>query len=103
MVLSNSSSRLCSNSWPLQRATSSSSRSASRMTRCGIAASSEWGDERSSSKPACVVITTHAGLLDDLSSPHSLLAAIPQRVILDADLLEDEVARWSGQEFEQRR
>ncbi len=50
-------------------------------------------------KAASIVVTTHAGLLDDLSSPHSLLAAIPQRVILDADLLEDEVARWSGREF----
>jgi DNA polymerase III epsilon subunit family exonuclease len=52
---------------------------------------------------ASIVVTTHAGLLDDLSSPHSLLAAIPQRVILDADLLEDEVARWSGKELEQGR
>lgn len=54
-------------------------------------------------KAASIVVTTHAGLLDDLSSPHSLLAAIGQRVILDADLLEDEVARWSGREFEQGR
>ena len=50
---------------------------------------------------ASIVVTTHAGLFDDLSSSHSLLAAIPQRIILDADLLEDEIAHWSNREFEQ--
>jgi len=50
---------------------------------------------------AQVVVTTHAGLLDDLTRPHSLLTGIAHRVILDADLLEDEIARWSSVELEQ--
>ena len=51
-------------------------------------------------KNATIVVTTHAGLLDDLSRPHSLLTDIDRRIILDADLLEDEVARWSSVELE---
>src|SRR5579859_991116 len=54
-------------------------------------------------KAASIVVTTHTGLCDDLSSPHSLLAAIPQRLILDADLLEEENARWSSAELDQMR
>lgn len=50
-------------------------------------------------KIAQIVVTTHAGLLDDLASPHSLLRAIDRRVILDADLLEEEIARWSGMDL----
>src|SRR5579885_3392472 len=50
-------------------------------------------------KAAQVVVTTHAGLLDDLASPHSLLRSIDRRLILDADLLEDEIARWSSVEL----
>jgi Rad3-related DNA helicase len=50
---------------------------------------------------ASVVVTTHAGLFDDLSQPASLLAAIPQRLILEADLLEEEHARQSGAELDQ--
>lgn len=49
---------------------------------------------------AQIVVTTHAGLFDDLSSSHSLLTAIPRRLILDADLLEDETARWNSGELE---
>ncbi len=49
---------------------------------------------------AQIVITTHAGLFDDLSSSHSLLTAIPHRLVLDADLLEDENARWNSGELE---
>ena len=52
-------------------------------------------------KDATIVVTTHAGLLDDLTRPHSLLAGIDRRIMLDADLLEDEVARWSNAELEQ--
>jgi ATP-dependent DNA helicase DinG len=48
---------------------------------------------------AQIVVTTHAGLLDDLASSHSLLRAIDRRVILDADLLEEEIARWSGMDL----
>lgn len=47
-------------------------------------------------KAAQIVVTTHAGLLDDLASSHSLLRSIDRRLILDADLLEDEIARWSS-------
>jgi len=50
-------------------------------------------------RAAQIVVTTHAGLLDDLASPHSLLRSIDHRVILDADLLEEEIARWSGMEL----
>ena len=52
---------------------------------------------------AAIVVTTHAGLLDDLSHPQSLLAGIPRRLVLDADILEDEIARWSSREFDQTR
>ena len=54
-------------------------------------------------KAASIVVTTHAGLFDDLSYDHSLLANIEARLILDADLLEEENARWSCTEFDQVR
>jgi ATP-dependent DNA helicase DinG len=55
---------------------------------------------------ATIVVTTHAGLLDDLylsprQGPHSLLATIDRRLMLDADLLEEEIARWSSSELDQ--
>ncbi len=50
---------------------------------------------------ARIVVTTHAGLFDDLSSSHSLLSTIGHRLILDADLLEEENARWGSAEFDQ--
>jgi DNA polymerase III epsilon subunit family exonuclease len=52
---------------------------------------------------ASIIVTTHAGLFDDLSQSHSLLSSIPYRVILDADLLEEENARWSSTELDQVR
>ncbi|GAC1343169.1 MAG: hypothetical protein NVSMB27_02800 [Ktedonobacteraceae bacterium] len=52
-------------------------------------------------RAATIVVTSHAGLLDDLTRPHSLLATIDRRLILDADLLEEEVARWSSAELDQ--
>jgi len=52
-------------------------------------------------KAATIVVTTHAGLFDDLTRPHSLLATIDRRLILDADLLEEEIARWSSAELDQ--
>ncbi|HCI80772.1 MAG TPA: hypothetical protein DHW02_13895, partial [Ktedonobacter sp.] len=52
-------------------------------------------------KAADIIVTTHTGLLDDLSSKASLLADIPCRLILDADVLEEESARWSSAELEQ--
>ncbi len=52
---------------------------------------------------ANIVVTTHAGLLDDLSSSHSLLKEIGHRLILDADLLEEESARWSSSELDHTR
>ena len=52
-------------------------------------------------KTAKIVVTTHAGLLDDLTHSHSLLAAIDRRLIVDADLLEEEMSRWSSAELEQ--
>lgn len=51
-------------------------------------------------KQATIVVTTHAGLLDDLSSTHSLLSSIEHRLILDADVLEEESARWSSAELD---
>jgi DNA polymerase III epsilon subunit family exonuclease len=50
-------------------------------------------------KAARIVVTTHAGLFDDLSSPHSLLRAVEHRLMLDADLLEEESARWHSAEL----
>ncbi|GAC1462373.1 MAG: helicase C-terminal domain-containing protein [Ktedonobacteraceae bacterium] len=52
---------------------------------------------------ARIVVTTHAGLFDDLSRPHSLLSGIKHRLILDSDLLEEENARWGSAEFDQTR
>ncbi|HVB71951.1 MAG TPA: exonuclease domain-containing protein [Ktedonobacteraceae bacterium] len=52
---------------------------------------------------ARIVVTTHAGLLDDLSSSRSLLSGITRRLILDADLLEDELARWSSADLDHTR
>ena len=54
-------------------------------------------------KAANIVVTTHAGLFDDLTSSHSLLREIDHRLILDADLLEEESARWSGSELDHNR
>jgi ATP-dependent DNA helicase DinG len=54
-------------------------------------------------KAAQIVVTTYAGLFDDLSQPHSLLNGIDRRLILDADLLEEENARWSNTELDQVR
>ena len=54
-------------------------------------------------KAAGIVVTTHAGLLDDLCGSHSLLAAIEHRLILDADLLEEEIVRWNSVELDQTR
>ncbi len=54
-------------------------------------------------KAATIVVTTHSGLFDDLSHAHSLLAGIDRRLILDADLLEEENARWSSAELAQPR
>lgn len=54
-------------------------------------------------KAARIVVTTHAGLLDDLCGSHSLLADIDHRLILDADLLEEEIVRWNSVELDQTR
>jgi len=54
-------------------------------------------------KAARIVVTTHAGLFDDLSSPHSLLRTIEHRLILDADLLEEESTRWNSIELDHPR
>ena len=52
---------------------------------------------------AQIVVTTHTGLFDDLSHPQSLLAPINYRMILDADMLEEENARWSSADLDQSR
>jgi DNA polymerase III epsilon subunit family exonuclease len=54
-------------------------------------------------KAARIVVTTHAGLFDDLSSSHSSLRNVEHRLILDADLLEEEIARWNGSELDHTR
>ncbi len=51
-------------------------------------------------KAAQIVVTTHAGLLHDLVQPSSLLKTISSRILLDADLLEDENTRWGSEEFQ---
>jgi DNA polymerase III epsilon subunit family exonuclease len=50
---------------------------------------------------AQIVVTTHAALFDDLARQHSLLAPITARVVLDADMLEEENTRWSNYEVSQ--
>ncbi|GHO88007.1 exonuclease domain-containing protein [Dictyobacter formicarum] len=52
-------------------------------------------------REARIVVTTHAGLFDDLSLKQPLLASIDRRLILDADLIEEENIRWGGSEFDQ--
>ncbi|GLV59952.1 DNA polymerase III subunit epsilon [Dictyobacter sp. S3.2.2.5] len=52
-------------------------------------------------RAARIVVTTHAGLFDDLSLRQPLLAEIDRRLILDADLIEEENIRWGGTEFDQ--
>lgn len=54
-------------------------------------------------KAAKIVVTTHAGLLDDITVTHSLLATIDRRLILDAELLEEEIGRWSSSELDLTR
>lgn len=54
-------------------------------------------------RSAQVVVTSHAGLLDDLTSPRPLLKQVRHYLILDADMLEEECARWSGDEFSAAR
>ncbi len=51
-------------------------------------------------RAAAIVVTTYTGLFDDLTQPHSLLASIKHRLLLDADLLEEEHARWSSAELD---
>lgn len=51
-------------------------------------------------KAATIVVTTYAGLFDDLTQPRSLLDTIGHRLLLDADLLEEEYARWSSVELD---
>jgi ATP-dependent DNA helicase DinG len=50
-------------------------------------------------REAQIVVTTHAGLLGDLASSHSQLRSLDRRLILDVDLLEEEIARWSSAEL----
>jgi len=54
-------------------------------------------------RTARIVVTTHAGLFDDLASSHSLLKNVEHRLILDADLLEEESARWNSTELDHTR
>ncbi len=49
---------------------------------------------------AQIVVTTHEGLLDDLSLSSSLLSSIDRRLILDADAIEEENMRWGGAEVD---
>src|SRR5207237_3960289 len=42
-------------------------------------------------------------LFDDLSSSHSLLGSVDRRLILDADLLEEEGSRWNSSELDHSR
>ena len=58
-------------------------------------------EERVSAAP--IVVTTHAGLFQDLAQPHSLLTSIEHRLLLDADLLEEEHTRWGGAELDKTR
>jgi ATP-dependent DNA helicase DinG len=52
---------------------------------------------------ATIVVTTHTGLFRDLARPHSLLSSIEHRLVLDADLLEEEHTRWGSAELDKTR
>jgi len=54
-------------------------------------------------RAARIIVTTHAGLFDDLASSHSLLQNVEHRLVLDADLLEEESARWNSTELDHTR
>src|SRR3989441_2659067 len=58
-------------------------------------------EERVSAAP--IVVNTHAGLFQCLAQPHSLLTCIEHRLLLDADLLEEEHTRWGGAELDKTR
>ncbi|MDQ2907235.1 MAG: exonuclease domain-containing protein [Chloroflexota bacterium] len=92
--------RICSG---VERLPAADGRSGSSFARCVYRQRGycfiDRAEERA--RDAQIVVTTHAGLLDDLSSERSLLGAIPHRLILDADLLEEETARWSSGELNQ--
>jgi ATP-dependent DNA helicase DinG len=91
--------RICSG---VERITSADPRSGTTYDRCTYRRKGycfvSLAEERV--QAARIVVTTHAGLFDDLSSTHSLLAPIAHRLILDADLLEDENARWNSNELD---
>lgn len=91
--------RICSG---VERIPSADARSGTAYNRCTYRRKGYCFVSRAEERVnnAQIVITTHTGLFDDLSSPHSLLVAIPQRLMLDADLLEDENARWNSDELE---
>ena len=87
----------------VERIPSADERSGSAYQRCTYRRKGYCFVSRAEERVAAasIVVTTHAGLLDDLNRPHSLLASIERRVILDADLLEEEIARWGSAELDQ--
>ncbi|WP_052888342.1 exonuclease domain-containing protein [Thermogemmatispora carboxidivorans] len=94
--------RICSGS---ERLVASDERLGSIYERCAYRRKGYCFYQRAEERvrAAQIVVTTHAGLFDDLSSSHSLLSEIPYRLILDADLLEEEWARRSGVELSHGR
>ncbi len=94
--------RICSG---VERIPSSDKRSGTMYERCAYRKRGYCFLSRAEErvKDAQVIVTTHMGLFDDLSSSHSLLDSIDYRLILDADMLEEENARWSSADLDSTR
>ncbi len=89
----------------VERIASADTRSGTEYQRCTYRSKGYCFVSRAEERvqAAQIVVTTHTGLFDDLSSQHSLLAGIDRRLILDADMLEEENARWSSADLDQNR
>ncbi len=94
--------RICSG---VERIPSSDKRSGTMYERCTYRKRGYCFLSRAEERvrDAQIIVTTHIGLFDDLSSSHSLLDSIDYRVILDADMLEEENARWSSADLDSTR
>ncbi len=88
-----------------ERVVSSDTRSGTMYERCTYRKKGYCFVSRAEERvqAAQIVVTTHTGLFDDLSSSHSLLAPINYHLILDADMLEEENARWSSADLDASR
>ncbi len=94
--------RICSG---VERVPSGDKRSGTMYERCTYRKKGYCFVSRAEERvqAAQIVVTTHAGLFDDLTSTHSLLTSINYRLMLDADMLEEENGNWSSGELDANR